>query len=1404
MSTRGADDAIEHHLVNTDSSSDIHKGASSTKGASIKEVCLIIDLNETQENYQHRKMAYEEVKLACQSIASNLQLVQFGKLDFGDTRTADIFHSADVAIVDLSLQHQQSALSYNLGLRESFEMKNNIVLFNDLDQEATLRLKISTSNYTFLPYRLSEEKNSCIITNPVKREGGEDNIDSSKQQTLYQKMKKILLDVEIQSKAHLKEKFLADLRAIRELSEIDDQKEKLRHLRKRLDDPNVLSGEVFQQYMYSLRDVQDYDAMVNLMNDLQTVPSTQKVMNTGQMSYLYAFALNRRNKTGDRDKALQTCVKALEKKQNHFPDMLCLCGRIYKDLFVESNYTDNESLQNAIHWYRKSFEVQPNEYAGINLATLLVIKGDSFGTSQELQHIAIILNSFIGRRGELSQLKDYWTVATFFEISVLAEDYTKASQAAECMFKLKPPNWYLKSTIGNIQLINQFREINENVAISPERKIFDFWVEFFLEAIKTEAGTDIRFPILVFEPQGSKSTSNNNVYLPSYVNVNMDVEEKSIQIINMCVNHEKDNCKKKHDFLFTADQIKSVSLYKRDERCAYLYVHQNSDDFQMFFPSVLCRQSFYDFILEMTKDGCDSFVRLDEEFTADDIKYEYEYDENKMRVVLGKGTFGSVFAARDINTQMRIAIKEVPEKIFDAVQPLHEEIKLHSQLRHKNIVTYYGSISENGYFKIFMEQVPGGSLSALLRSKWGPLKDNESTIAFYSKQILLGLKYLHDQKIVHRDIKGDNVLVNTYSGVIKISDFGTSKRLAGINPKAATFTGTVNFMAPEIIDQGARGYGPPADIWAFGCTNVEMATGKPPFIELGSQEAAMFKIGFYKKHPEIPEEMSTLAKKFILRCFTVDVDQRATAAQLLEDPFLSDKHRRSRTQMMPTSTTNNTGHVDFNRSYSVPADRLVSKSSNTVNHQQSVSACNTPTTPEFDSITTPSVDAVENDFNVSFRRSSTGVLLSPEVDVPSSTSKLPVGETNESDGFYLLKKDSQRRQTLSKVLSQDETKICEVWIEKIAHDRPEKIIDITHLEKLIRALRDYITDQKKEFLKKALNELKNELDFDPTAIDHLHYALYKFQDAVITVLRSVSIKPHWMFALDNLVKGAVHASLMILSPELGANLAGNERDFVDGDDDEVEDELSNSGISTVNSLKTKHHSIKDNYDKLLLEQVKVLKIENTKLINELLESHKSLQSLLKSSECGMDALKNVLQQYTSLTRSFERSASYGYFSDDQNLRKPSISTENSPTPEDNAEKSITNVNSRKLNSSPLFKNPTLKTPYRQCNDMKLIEWLSRNNFDEEAKHLIAFADFTYEDLMYFSDKDDIRRIGLRAGTEVRLWKLVNAHRKKFGTYHVELQRNMNDSLVNGFSNDAAASSYDSTSSATNSSYDSCE
>nr|CAD7399338.1 unnamed protein product [Timema cristinae] len=1245
------------------------------------DVACVIDLHQP-EHLSHRKRALEEVKQACALVHANIYPIQFEKLDFGETNVLDTFYNADVAVVDLSVQLQQSALFYHLGVRESFGMKENILLYNDYDTEATLRLQLSCGSYTFVSYRLVE-CGTCVTTSPMREET---NLDPKQHLTL--RLRKLLQDVEVQSKAHMKEKFLADLRKAREMFTGEELARALHNMRKRLDDPNVLSGEVVLNVLISFREIQDYDAMVQLVDDLKTLPSRKNYINTPALIHLYAFALNRRNNEGDREMAVSVIEKALEKKENHVPDMLCLCGRIYKDKFVESRHSDKESLASAIHWYRKGFEVQPNEYAGINLATLLVIAGNEFSKSEELQHIGMVLNNLIGKKGSLSSLKEYWDVATFFEISVLAEDYTKAIQAAECMFKLKPPNWYLKSTIGNIFLIDRFRKKNEDCEASPEEQVFHFWIDYFVEATKSEAGDSIRFPLLVLEP--------TKILMPSYVNVNLGAEEKSSHIWNLCLDSMKGTCRQVHDWLFTASMIKSVSLYKRDERCLFLYVHQNSDDFQMFLPSVQCRQRFYDLILEMTADQEGMVTDLDSDLSTDQMKFEYELDDIGKRIVLGKGTYGVVFAARDLNTQVRIAVKEIPEKNLGDVQPLHEEIKLHSQLRHRNIVQYLGSVSEDGFFKIFMEQVPGGSLSALLRSKWGPLKENESTISYYTKQILEGLKYLHDQKIVHRDIKG------------------AGGRFAGF------------------------------------CVIVWATT---------------------RFTPRSRSELSERAKSFILRCFEPDADKRATAAELLEDCFLTD---------------------EFSRSISVPADRVVSRFDKfNLNHNNNTSQGNSspdeispgfntksnpvrargpvllspitmPAALSYSSLTTTC--ETPDPEGLMTRRSSSGGLLSPEVEL-GPHAKGPTGAPNlmadaELDGFYLLKKDSQRRMTLSRVLAQDEHKICEVWMRNMG----ETVLTMGHLEVLMRGLKDYISDQSKEVIERAIHTLREELDFDAAAINQLHFAIYLFQDAVNVVLRLHSIKPHWMFALDNLVRNAVQAAITVLSPELGANLAGQEprRDHTTEGDGTGDG--STSGLSTVNSVTCLNQSwmlLQDllesqrNYQVLLKQSLDEHKLQlqllsqmmqqlglvsgrsrlESGLLQDLLESQRNYQVLLKQSleehKLQLQLLSQMMQQLGLVSGRSRLESGYG--------------SQRSAAGSDVA-------------TSPVGLLPQISVTDSSA-DQGLVDWLQGLGLDQGSIERFVMEEYCHDDVLNYVTREDLRRLGLRGGVELRVWRAVTQYRR---------------------------------------------
>lgn len=481
------------------------------------------------------------------------------------------------------------------------------------------------------------------------------------------------------------------------------------------------------------------------------------------------------------------------------------------------------------------------------------------------------------------------------------------------------------------------------------------------------------------------------------------------------------------------------------------------------------------------------------------LEFDYEYSETGERLVLGRGTYGVVYAGRDRHTRVRIAIKEIPERDSRFSQPLHEEIALHKRLRHKNIVRYLGSASQGGYLKIFMEEVPGGSLSSLLRSVWGPLKDNESTISFYTRQILQGLSYLHENRIVHRDIKGDNVLINTFSGLLKISDFGTSKRLAGITPCTETFTGTLQYMAPEIIDQGPRGYGKAADIWSLGCTVIEMATGRPPFHELGSPQAAMFQVGMYKVHPPVPGSLSAEAQAFLLRTFEPDPRLRASAQELLGDPFLQPG-KRSRSPGSPRHTPRPSGAPSGPSSPSADS----ATQSQTFPRPQAPSQ-HPPSPPK--------------------RCLSYGD--TSQLRVPEEPAAEEPASPEESSGLSLLHQESKRRAMLAAVLEQEVPTLAENLLEQEQDSRLSKI----HVELLLRCLGAQIHTPNRRQLAQELRTLQAQLRAQSLGPALLKGPLFAFPDAVKQILRRRQIRPHWMFVLDSLLSRAVRAALAVLDAE---------------------------------------------------------------------------------------------------------------------------------------------------------------------------------------------------------------------------------------------------------------------------------
>ncbi|XP_043226378.1 misshapen-like kinase 1 isoform X6 [Amphibalanus amphitrite] len=289
--------------------------------------------------------------------------------------------------------------------------------------------------------------------------------------------------------------------------------------------------------------------------------------------------------------------------------------------------------------------------------------------------------------------------------------------------------------------------------------------------------------------------------------------------------------------------------------------------------------------------------------------------------VIGNGTYGQVYKGRHTKTGQLAAIK-----CMDITEDEEEEIKLEINVlkkysHHRNIATYYGAFikksppGKDDQLWLVMEYCGAGSVTDLVKStKGSSLK--EEWIAYICREMLRGLSHLHACKVIHRDIKGQNVLL-TDNAEVKLVDFGVSAQLDRTIGRRNTFIGTPYWMAPEVIacDENPEAtYDNRSDLWSLGITALEMAESQPPLSDMHPMRA-LFLIPRNPPPRLKTKKWSKKFQSFIETTLIKDYHQRAYTDQLLKHPFIKDQptERQVRIQLKD--------HIDRMKKHKAQRDR---------------------------------------------------------------------------------------------------------------------------------------------------------------------------------------------------------------------------------------------------------------------------------------------------------------------------------------------------------------------------------------------------------------------------------------------------------------------------------------------------
>lgn len=248
-------------------------------------------------------------------------------------------------------------------------------------------------------------------------------------------------------------------------------------------------------------------------------------------------------------------------------------------------------------------------------------------------------------------------------------------------------------------------------------------------------------------------------------------------------------------------------------------------------------------------------------------------------VKIGQGASGDVYSARQVGTNLSVAIKKMninqqPKKEF-----IVNEILVMKSHHHKNIVNFIDTFFYKSELWMVMEYMRGGSLTEVVTNN----TLSEGQIAAICKETLEGLQHLHENGIVHRDIKSDNILLSL-QGDIKLTDFGFCAQIDSNMTKRTTMVGTPYWMAPEVVTR--KEYGFKVDVWSLGIMAIEMVEGEPPYLNENPLRALYLIATIGTPKISRPELLSSVFHDFLSKSLTVNPKQRPSSGELLRHPFL--------------------------------------------------------------------------------------------------------------------------------------------------------------------------------------------------------------------------------------------------------------------------------------------------------------------------------------------------------------------------------------------------------------------------------------------------------------------------------------------------------------------------------------